>query len=376
MTVFPRAMMLAIALVFALAVPATAARQVPYGFFGVHWGPELRALSAEDEDAQWDLMAASGVESVRVDFTWSRAQPLAGDPINFSFTDAIVKRASLRGIKLLPVVYDAPAWARAYRSKPKSPPRDSGDYAAYLAALVERYGPKGSYWTDNPDVPRLPLREWQLWNEPHLRSYWDAPERSRWGHPRGYGRLLAAGYSAIKSRDARARVVLAGLTQRAWEELEEMYAGGRIKRRFDVAALQIFPQTVRRSWLATELFRDALDARGDRRVPIYITEISWPASRGRTPRVKYLAHETPRTMAAKLGAAYGLLAQHRRALRLERVYWYTWATPYGRGGSVFNYAGLQEYRNGRFTPQPALGAFQRRARELQGCEKTEIGDCA
>ena len=64
-----------------------------------------------------------------------------------------------------------------------------------------------------------------------------------------------------------------------------------------------------------------------------------------------------------------------RALGLERVYWFTWATRYGRGGSVFNYAGLQEYRDGKFTAQPALGALQRVARTLQGCEKDAIGNC-
>ena len=371
----PRALLLALLIVLITASPAAAARSVPFGFFGVHWGPELRSLPDEAEDAQWDLMAASGVESVRIDFTWSKAQSTPGDPIDFSHTDAAVRRASLRGIDLLPVVYDVPAWARAYRNRPKSPPLDPADYAAFLAALVERYGPGGTYWGENPDVPVRPLREWQIWNEPHLRSYWDADQNGEYGYLREYGRLLRASYRAIKSRDAVARVVLGGLTQRAWDEIEELYRVGRIKGAFDVAALQIFPQTVRRAGIATQLFRNALAARGDRRKPIYITEISWPASRGRTPRVRYLAHETPRSMAGKLGAAYTKLAEQRRKLGLQRIYWFTWASEYGRGGSVFNYSGLLQYREGKFTAQPALGVFQRRARELQGCEKTKTGQC-
>jgi hypothetical protein len=28
-----------------------------------------------------------------------------------------------------------------------------------------------------PGLPKSPLREWQIWNEPHLPAYWDAPER-------------------------------------------------------------------------------------------------------------------------------------------------------------------------------------------------------
>ena len=49
--------------------------------------------------------------------------------------------------------------------------------------------------------------------------------------------------------------------------------------------------------------------------------------------------------------------------------------PYGRGGSVFNYSGLQAYRNGEWTAQPALGAFQRKARQLEGCQKNAQGAC-
>ncbi len=60
---------------------------------------------------------------------------------------------------------------------------------------------------------------------------------------------------------------------------------------------------------------------------------------------------------------------------MQRIYWFTWASEYGRGGSVFNYSGLLQYREGKFTAQPALGVFQRRARELQGCEKTKTGEC-
>jgi hypothetical protein len=320
-------------------------------------------------------MASSGIESVRADFSWPVMQGGRGEPLDFTRSDALVRRATLRSVSLLPVVNEAPRWARAYKRRDKSPPRLNSDYASFIAGLVERYGPSGSFWTENPTLPKRPLREWQIWNEPHLRSYWDAPEKSRWGYPAGYGKLLRSAYRAVKVRDPGAKVVLAGITQRAWEEIEELYAVGRIKGAFDVAALQIFPQTVRRSVLATKLFREALRARRDGRKPIYLTEISWPASKGRTPRVRWLAHETSRSMAAKLATAYGRLAKNRRALGLERVYWFTWATRYGRGGSVFNYSGLQEYRDGKFTAQPALGALQRVARTLQGCAKDATGNC-
>jgi hypothetical protein len=179
----------------------------------------------------------------------------------------------------------------------------------------------------------------------------------------------------VKTRDRRGRVVLAGITQRASEELDEMYERGGIKGFFDVAALQIFPRSVKRSVEATKLFRQTLRRNRDGRAPIYLTELSWPASRGRTRKVRYLPHETKRGMAIKLAQAYGALAQRRGALGLARVYWYTWASAYGRGGSVFNYSGLTAFDDGVFVAQPALGAFGRKARQLQGCAKTARGAC-
>ena len=358
-----------------LAVAPAASARVNWGFMGVHWSHEPASASQAAQDVQWDVMASSGVEAVRADFSWPAMQRGRGEPIDFSGTDALVKRAAIRNIDLLPVITAAPAWARAYPRRDKSPPKNPADYAIFLAALVDRYGPSGSFWADDPTVPRRPLREWQIWNEPHLTSYWDTPAKSRWAYPRGYGRLLDKAWTAIKVRDPGAKVVLAGITQRAWEEIEELYRVGRIKGSFDVAALQIFPLTVHRAVVATRLFRQALRKRRDGRKPIYLTEISWPASKGRTPKVRYLAHETDGSMAAKLETAYAELARQRRSLGLRRVFWFTWATRYGRGGSVFNYPGLQQYRGGDFTAKKALGAYQRAARRLQGCTKDDTGVC-
>src|SRR5918999_19108 len=123
----------------------------------------------------------------------------------------------------------------------------------------------------------------------------------------------------IKDLDPGAKVVMAGLTQRAWEEIEVLYKRG-IKRYFDIAALQIFPQTVKRAVKATRFFRDALRKRGEGRKPIYLTEITWPASKGRTEGIRFQRQETPRGMAAKLGQMYSAMASRRRALGVGKVF--------------------------------------------------------
>jgi polysaccharide biosynthesis protein PslG len=359
-----------------LAAPgALAQRSVPQGFFGVMYDHGIEKASDEEQDGQWDNMAQSGVETVRTVFDWGEAQPSGrGSAFNFARTDGVVQRAALRNLDVLPVVMYSPKWARAYRSRFTSPPKSRNDYVTYLAALVERYGPEGTFWIEHPELPKHPLREWQIWNEPHLPAYWDAPERGPYGYAKSYPLLLRASYNIVKTLDPGAKIVMAGITQRAWEEIEVLYQRG-VKRYFDVAALQIFPQTVRRSVKAAALYREALNRRGDRRKPIYITEITWPASRGKTDPIKYQRQETPGGMAKNLGQMYAKMAGRRRALGLGKVFWYTWASPYGQGGSNFHYTGLLRYDGNVFTEQPALAAYQRSARRFEGCTKTVTGVC-
>ena len=358
-----------------LAAPAAPARSVPQGFFGVMYDGGIEKSAEDVQDGQWDLMASSGVETVRTVFDWSEAQPGGrGTPFDFTRTDGFVRRAALRNLNLLPVVFYAPRWARAYRNRFTSPPKKRSDYVTYLAALVERYGPDGTFWSDHPELPSHPVREWQIWNEPHLPAYWDAPEKGPYGYARAYPLLLRSSYNIVKSLDPGAKIVLAGITQRAWDEIEILYQH-HIKPYFDVAALQIFPQTVKRSVKATGLYRAAMRARHDGRKPIYVTEISWPASKGRTQGIKYQRQETPSGMATKLGKMYSAMTRNRRKLRIGKVFWYTWSSPYGRGGSIFNYAGLQRFNSQSFDAQPALRAYQRAARRLEGCRKTATGAC-
>ena len=365
----------ALAAVLVVAPTASAARTVPQGFFGVMYDHGIETAADDVQDTAWDGMASSGVETVRTVFDWSAAQPRGrGSEFDFERTDGVVRRAALRNLDVLPVVMYSPKWARAYRNRFTSPPRSRADYVTYLAALVERYGPDGTYWADHPELPKHPLREWQIWNEPHLTAYWAASQHGPYGYAREYPLLLRASYNIVKSLDPGAKIVMAGITQRAWEEIEVLYQRG-VKPYFDVAALQIFPQTVRRSAKATALYRAALNRRGDRRKPIYLTEITWPASKGKTDPIAHQIQDTPRGMATKLGQMYAKMAGRRRSLGVGKVFWYTWSSPYGRGGSNFHYTGLMRFDDNVFTAQPALATYQRSARRFEGCTKTVTGVC-
>jgi hypothetical protein len=116
----------------------------------------------------------------------------------------------------------------------------------------------------------------------------------------------------------------------------------------------------------------------DRGNRVWITEVSYPASKGKLKRVGALGRETPRGMGRRLYNTYLLLARRRKRERLDRVYWYTWSSSYKKetSPSHFDYAGLIA-RSGPFDfkPEPALDYFRRIAERMEGCPKNERGRC-
>jgi len=377
-----RAIVLIVLVALAAAIPAHAAkRKVPPGFFGSDWGGEVATADLATQDTEWGRMAESGVESARLVFNWAVAQPDRDAPPDFRITDVAVARAAQHGIRLLPVVIYAPSWARVFPARDNSPPSDIDAYTAYLRALVARYGPTGRLWAERPDLPRRPLREWQIWNEPQLRFQWNARDGNGDGYPdhfeRDYGALLRPSYRALKQADPDSTVVLAGVTNYAWTVLDRLYRRGGIRGYFDVAALNLFTGSPERLLHAVRRFRRALSRHRDGRVPIWITEFGWPAAKGRTRVEPYQRNiqTTDRGMASRLRRGYALLARHRRSLRIGRAYWYTWASSYEPGNGLFQYAGLRRFDGHRARSTKALRAYRARARRLEGCVKTARGTC-
>jgi hypothetical protein len=171
--------------------------------------------------------------------------------------------------------------------------------------------------------------------------------------------------------------VLAATADFAWRHLTRLNEQ-RVRRYFDVAALNFFTSRPKNVMKGVRYFRRALRRGGERRKPIWITETTWPAARGRVPNPSVpwqrTWHTTDEGQAGRLRALYSFAARNRRKLRIGRVYWYTWASAYG-DGDLFDYAGLTRYAGGAFEPRLALQAFTASAQALQGCVKTPEGAC-
>ena len=320
-------------------------------------GPVLGAKV--DLDGQMALAAASGVQILRVAFSWAAAEPRAGAAPDLATTDRIVLAAARRHLAVLPTVLNTPAWAGG--GPPNAPPHDPASFGRFLTALVARYGPRGSLWPAHPGVAADPIRMWQIWNEPDFARYWAVQPFAP-----SYVRLLAAAHRALKAADPAAQVVLAGLPEFSWQYLAEILAVPGAAGDFDVAAAH--PYTAAPTGVLTILERDrtALDAHGAGAKPLLATEVTWPSSEGHAPP-QFGIGVTEAAQAQRVGALLPMLAAARHRLRLLGALWYTWMGDESPAGSpyAFNYAGLVAYRSGRVAVKPALAAFRRTAAAVQ-----------
>jgi len=337
-----------------------------------------------DLDQQMALAVHSGVQSLRVAVHWPAVQPyrsfaevpvaargqfvsVGGVPTRFADLDRLVGAAAAHGLSLLPVVEDTPGWDALRRGDPASPPKSPAPYAALLTALVGRYGPSGTFWPAHPHIPRLPVRMWQIWNEPHFADHWSVQPFAP-----SYVALLAAAHAAVKAADPGAQVVLAGLADFSWQYLEQIYRVPGARHLFDAVAIHPYTAQPRGVIVILQRARAVMNQFGDSGKPMLATEITWPSSQGKAPP-QFGVSTTEGQQAQRLSQVLPLLTATRARLGLEGFYWYTWLGNESPGipPYAFDYAGLLKYVRGAITPKPALAAFTQWALAIEGCRPTD-----
>jgi len=330
-----RALAPLLALVVFLAFAASA-EALPAKFWGV---VPQSTLSAE----QFQRLGRGGVESVRISLDWGEIQPQEGGALNWGGTDAIVERAALSHIDVLPVVNGAPVWAvpnarvpggggsTAPAHLPASGAAASG-WTSLLKQAIGRYGPGGIFWSLHPNLPVRPIRTWQIWNEQNFRYFVAHP------NPGEYGKLVNLSYSAVKSADSGAQIVLGGMFARprgardartgrhkgtdwyAADFLEALYKKTPgIKRKFSAVALH--PYTYFSSELPSEIeeIRGKMKRAHDSGKSLWITELGWSSER---PSAGDRFAKGVNGQARELRSAFSLLKRKQAPWRLRRVYWF------------------------------------------------------
>ncbi len=316
---------------------------MPRSFFGVvPQGP----LSAADLGRMGGV-----VGTIRVPLVWAEVEPRRGE-FDFTRFDQLVAAAATAGVRVLPFVYGTPGWLSSDAARPPLGSAGRTAWAGFVRVLVRRYGPAGSLWDSSS--PRLPIRTWQIWNEPNFLLFW-RPRPS----PAGYARLLGISARAIRRDDPGARIVAAGLApveggMLPWEFLRRLLGVPGVGRTFDLVALHPYSSRLRDLALQVRLARRAMARAGLARMPLLVSELGvasdsqLPTSfnRGRTGQARFLRR------------AYHLLLGKRHRWRIAGVDWYAWQDAPGPDPHcVFcEYAGLFD-TDGH--AKPAWWAFRR-----------------
>ncbi len=174
--------------------------QVPVGSPPARRGALVVGLnSVWNNDCNLAAVAAAGVTMERLELDWSAVQPRPG-VWRFDRYDKQFAVAARHGITILPLLMNVPAWAghgwNVFPSRPAA-------YARYVARVVARYGPHGSFWRTHRELPARPAGWFEIWNEPYLTDF------SAGGvNPRAYARLFKRAAAAGRRADPAARFLL------------------------------------------------------------------------------------------------------------------------------------------------------------------------
>jgi hypothetical protein len=339
---------IAIAALASTLLPATASAAPPPEFYGV-----VSQAGLADED--FARMKANGVGIMRIQVSWKKIQPSEGqceselpvppgtavvETCDWRYYDRIFGGAAAAGVEPLPYLLNVPEFVSPHEN---APPIRSADerqaWSGWVQTLVARYGPTGSFWTDgypaqHPGAAPLPIRRWQVWNEPSDGTYWH-PRPS----PEEYGELVELTAAAIRSVDPGAEVILAGLFGTPDEGnggidlrpyLRRLFRSRDLGPHFSSLALHPYGPDLRRSQKQVKIARKEFLRAGFGERPLWITELGW-ASGGAHPQLS----KTPGKQAQLVERAYRLYERRRAEWKIAGVTWFAWQDTEDRNACVF-----------------------------------------
>jgi polysaccharide biosynthesis protein PslG len=348
-----RPLAVVLALSASLIGTAAASASVPKDFFGVV-SEDVLAGDAAYRDTTLNQQKAIGIGLIRQTFHWKDIETSPG-VYNWATYDSYMAATAAHGMGVLPILFEPPAFRAPAGSRGTYPPRNPADIGAFGAAVARRYGPNGSFWLENPALPKLPITAYQIWNEPNLRAYWPSGQNAK-----SYAKLLKAAAAGIRAADPNAEIVTAGLPDSKLSKPLDVYGyvqallAGKGAKSFNTLALNPYSKNKKDLIAKLTRFRQVLNANGGRKTNIWITELGWsdsgPAS---------LFRAGTNGQAAQISSVYPALVGARTKLRLRGVVYYAWrdGAPYAPLFKDFwgLHTGLLSLAGGT---KPAYQAFQ------------------
>jgi polysaccharide biosynthesis protein PslG len=361
---------IAVALLAALlSVPASAAAAGGSSpLFGVN-------VQTYPSGAEFEAMREGGIATYRWTISWPGVQPEPESPPNWTAIDPVMANLAENGVEALPVLYGSPCFVVPCRSGDPQPsprpPIDSTEarvgWATFLRELVGRYGPGGSFWSENPSLPERPIRLWQIWNEPNAPQFYrPAPSALE------YAELLELSSKAIRSVDSKATIMLGGLPGNPHQPgsidgprfLDELYRLGA-QRHFDAVAVHPYSANLAGVRNQVAAARLVIAGHDDTDTPIWVTELGW----GADPDGEGRLIQTVDGQAEMLRRSFGLVAARRAEWNVGGVLWYAWRDP-PRGQPACEWCRTAGLLAADGNPRPSWTAFA----ELSGGTPVSPGE--
>ncbi|HXF00465.1 MAG TPA: glycosyl hydrolase [Solirubrobacterales bacterium] len=351
------------ALALSLFAAPAAGAAVRTEFFGIAAG-QLDAT-----DRAW--MAGVRVQTERFMLKWRDIEKSPGS-YDWSARDWFIGGLASKGIRPLPFVWGSPKWVGD--GDPRQPPLTAADRQAwrnFLRAAAARYGPGGSYWAPGGKYEQdygssatpLPIQSWQVWNEVNLKKYFSPGSTTQQAANR-YANLLAISHDAIKAKDPKAKIVLAGMpntshvagSSTAWDFLNALYRVAGVTTDFDAAALHPYACDLDQVRTGLQKFSAVMKNHGDGATPLWLTEFAWGSGKPDS----FCKNKGETGQRDLLISSYRMFLQNRKAWNIQRVYWFLWRDPdptstYVTYCSFCGTAGILRHDR---SPKPAYYAFR------------------
>jgi hypothetical protein len=311
------------------------------------------------------VLSTSDAKWLREAFYWQRIEPQPGK-FTFAHYDHFVLLAARHHVQVMAQLYMAPRWAA---KAPTAVPADPTAYAAYVAAVVARYGPGGTFWTAHPNLADYAVQTFELWNEAYYSNGNDGDY-----NPGRYARLVKAATTAGRAANPAAKFLIGAemesqLVHSRWVWwVDALYqAVPDLNNYFDGVSVHPYghditgraPAIVGRPYYGydqmrrIELIRKQFVNHGAADKPFWATEVGWPTCTHGTIRCVSLA---------------GQLKSLNTLMRYSRTIWRS----YVRAVFVFYFDDVAPNRADpdndygliffNHRPKPALGAFRAFAR--------------
>lgn len=332
-----------------LASAATSpAQPMPPPLFAAGVQAKIRSLSGAQLKSTIEFLRAGGVQYTREDFTWFTIEPRPGE-FHWTATDAWVGAAARGGLRIIAVLDAPPSWATASWNTGPVSGHALPAYANFTAQVVARYGSRGTFWTQNPNLPRLPIQYYDIWNEPYSSEFWAKP----FPNPAGYARMFQYAAAAGRAVDPSAKFMLEADTTSFGPNPQPAFLSAlfdavpNLADYIDVVSVHPYASNgwspdhcsagameMRRYQVCRlEDIRRILDQRGAAKAKLWITEMGWSTA----PSAKSAVTEA---VQARYVRDFFAIWRSRWASYVDGVIWYALWTPERNPVNRNDYFGL------------------------------------